>query len=153
MGAMSLLSRHSPVPSQGAPQLSESKGPSQGGEIAKSVATAAMVAMMSDARLKENIEPIGDALGKVMQLRGVNFDWSGDNAANLPQPEEGRQLGFLAQEVEKVIPEVVQTFGDGYKAVAYGQINALLIEAIKEQQELLKAQAERLEVLESEVYR
>ena len=77
----------------------------------------------SDKRLKSNIKPLNDALQKVKQLNGVSFEMN-----NKPK------IGVIAQEVQKVIPEVVNTKEDGYLSVSYGNIVGLLIEAIKEQQ-------------------
>ena len=74
----------------------------------------------SDERLKTNIETIPNALEKVNSLRGVTFDKDGV-----------RGLGVIAQEVEKILPEVVIE-GEEYKSVAYGNIVGVLIEAIKE---------------------
>jgi len=74
----------------------------------------------SDERLKTNIETIPNALEKVNSLRGVTFDKDGE-----------RGLGVIAQEVEKILPEVVIQ-GEEYKSVAYGNIVGVLIEAIKE---------------------
>jgi hypothetical protein len=77
----------------------------------------------SDEKLKENIQTIDNALDKVKNLRGVEYD----------RKDSGEhQIGVIAQEVEKIIPEVV--YGDELKSVAYGNIVGLLIEAIKEQQ-------------------
>jgi hypothetical protein len=92
------------------------------------------VTAYSDIRLKENIEVIGDALGKVKQLRGVTFD-------RIDEEELGRQTGLIAQEVEEVLPEAVITLEDEMqtKSVAYGNMVGLLIEAIKEQQEQIDA--------------
>ena len=79
------------------------------------------VTASSDELLKENIKTIENALDKVSQLRGVEFDYK----------ENGiHSLGFIAQEVEKVIPDLV--FGDDPKTVAYQNFVALLVEAIKE---------------------
>ena len=78
----------------------------------------------SDERLKKNINTITDPLGKVLQLRGVTFTWN----------QSGRDsIGVIAQEVEKIIPEIV-TETNGVKQVAYDALVPLLIEAIKEQQ-------------------
>ena len=87
----------------------------------------------SDQRYKKNIFPIENALQKVMQLQGVNYYWRAEefrekNFVSTPQ------IGLIAQEVEKVIPQVVETDPNGYKAVEYSKLVALLIEAIKEQQ-------------------
>lgn len=77
----------------------------------------------SDARLKININPIDNALSKVLQLAGVEFDWKDNNQ---------RSIGVIAQQVEQVLPELVETSSNGYKSVSYGNLAALLIEAIKE---------------------
>ena len=79
----------------------------------------------SDERLKKNIKPIENALYKVMQLDGVEFDWNCEY-------KSGHDIGVLAQQVEKVVPEVVCIREDGYKAVRYEKLIALLIQAIKE---------------------
>jgi len=70
-----------------------------------------------------------------MQLRGVNFNW---NTTAYPQRmfSDKRTMGFIAQEVEKVVPEIVQTenTAEGYKSVQYDKVVALLVEAVKAQQ-------------------
>jgi hypothetical protein len=82
----------------------------------------------SDETLKENIETINDALLKVDELRGVYFDMKANPGK--------RKTGVIAQEVERVLPEVVSTDPeDGIKSVAYGNVVGLLIEAIKELKE------------------
>ena len=83
--------------------------------------SAGEVTATSDERLKSDIKTIDNALDKVMNMRGVSFT---------KQAEKG--IGVIAQEVEKIIPEVV-TDGE-YKSVAYGNMVGVLIEAIKEQQ-------------------
>jgi hypothetical protein len=93
------------------------------------------IAGSSDVRFKTNIAPIASPLQKVLALRGVNFNW---NTSEFPQKmfSEKRTLGFIAQEVEKVLPEIVQTenTAEGYKSVQYDKVVALLVEAMKEQQ-------------------
>lgn len=79
----------------------------------------------SDIRVKENITTIENALDKVKKLRGVEYN-------KIDNPE--RSIGVIAQEIEEVIPEVVREDDQGMKSVAYGNITAVLIEAIKEQQ-------------------
>ena len=76
----------------------------------------------SDERLKENISTIENALCKVNKMRGVEFDWKDTGI---------HSLGFIAQEVEKVLPDLVKEH-DGIKSLAYGNIASLLVEAIKE---------------------
>jgi len=95
------------------------------------------VTAYSDINLKKNIEVIPDALNKVSQLRGVTFD-------RIDIEDEPRQSGVIAQEVEKVLPEVVRTTKDGMKTVAYGNLVGLLIESIKElKEEVETLKAER----------
>ena len=83
------------------------------------------VTASSDVRFKKNIKTIQDALDKVLNMRGVTFE-------RLETP--GTEIGVIAQEVEKVVPEVVTTDSKGHKSVAYSNMVAVLIEAIKEQQ-------------------
>jgi hypothetical protein len=83
--------------------------------------TAVSVVGSSDERFKQNIATIEKALEKTEALRGVSFDRNNQH-----------EIGLIAQEVEKIIPEVVVTNENGYKAVNYGAIVGLLIEAIKE---------------------
>ena len=82
----------------------------------------------SDERLKDNITPIEGALDKINQIGGYGFDWN-DNSEH-----SGHDVGVIAQEIEKVLPEVVVDRDNGYKAVRYDKIVALLINAVKEQQ-------------------
>ena len=102
----------------------------------------------SDERLKENIETVSGALDKVTRLRGVNYEWRAD-AERRVGPMSGRHLGLIAQEVETVVPEVVDTSDDGYKSINYDNLTGLLVEAIKDQQEMIKAQAARIRALET----
>ncbi|MDB5202486.1 MAG: hypothetical protein JWQ27_1895 [Ferruginibacter sp.] len=88
----------------------------------------------SDRRYKKNIKPINGALNKVMHLRGVRYEMLADDfAANHFIP--GIHMGLIAQDVEAVVPEVVNTGTDGYKAIDYAKLVPLLIEAIKELQQ------------------
>jgi len=101
----------------------------------------------SDLRFKRNIEGITNALDIVSQLRGVTYDWRMDE---FPERNfsEGRDMGVIAQEIELLVPEVVSTGSDGYKAVEYGHLVGLLIEAIKEQQGIIDEQQCRITSLE-----
>ena len=98
----------------------------------------------SDASLKENVKNIENPLEKVNQINGVTFDWTEDyikeNGGEDNYFVRKNDVGVIAQEVEKVLPEVVATRKDGIKAVKYDRIVALLIESIKE----LKKEIEEL---------
>lgn len=86
----------------------------------------------SDARLKKNVETLDSSLEKVAALRGVSFDWRHEEFPEY-NFDHGHQLGLIAQEVEKVVPEVIAVEEeDGFKAVEYGKLVPVLIEAIKE---------------------
>jgi hypothetical protein len=90
----------------------------------------------SDARVKENVHTIDNALDKVTQLRGVSYNKIG---------ETEEKIGVIAQEIEKVLPQVVQEDAEGMKSVAYGNIVGVLIEAIKEQQKQIDELKARLD--------
>jgi hypothetical protein len=75
-------------------------------------------------------------------LRGVNFEWKDSSAL-----EKGTRIGFIAQEVEPVLPEVVSKSDDAYM-MQYGPISALLVEAVKDQQKIITGQQEVIKSLE-----
>jgi len=87
----------------------------------------------SDIRFKTDINPIKDALNKVLSLEGVTFKYD-KTVPNGDKYPDTTQIGFIAQQVEPIVPEVVTTNYDGYKAMSYPNLTALLTEAIKEQQ-------------------
>ena len=90
----------------------------------------------SDISLKENISPISNALDKISQISGVQFDWNKEyidkNGGEDGYFVRKRDVGVIAQEIQKVLPEVVAKRSNGTLAVKYDRIIALLIEAIKE---------------------
>ncbi|HOY39590.1 MAG TPA: tail fiber domain-containing protein [Bacteroidales bacterium] len=93
----------------------------------------------SDLTLKENIETINNPLEKVLQLNGVYFTYKitelaadADSNTVISDEPPHRQMGLIAQEVEEIVPEVVNTNENGLKGVSYQNLIALLIEAIKE---------------------
>jgi N-acetylneuraminic acid mutarotase len=102
----------------------------------------------SDVRYKKNIQPLGNALAKLRQLNGVTYTL---NSAAFPEWNFSNQLqyGLIAQEVEKVFPEMVHTISDkGYKGVDYVKLIPVLLESIKEQQaqiDLLMRKIEKIE--------
>ena len=88
----------------------------------------------SDCRLKKYVKPIKNALDKIDQIRGVEFDWkvTDEKMEKEVHSFEGHDVGVIAQEIEAVLPEVVTTRDSGYKAVRYDKIVPLLIQGIKE---------------------
>jgi hypothetical protein len=95
----------------------------------------------SDRRLKHDIEPITNALQKVLKLRGVNFLWN-----ESVEGMNGLQMGFIGQEAAEVIPEVVSIKNDHY-SMQYAPITALLVEAVKEQQNIIESQQKVIDEL------
>ncbi len=94
------------------------------------------VLVCSDIRYKKNITPLTNSLHNVLSLEGIHYDWDSqkfpDKAFN-----DKRQIGFSAQELELIYPEMVHTDDDGYKSVDYSRLTPVLVEAIKEQQEII----------------
>ena len=86
---------------------------------------------MSDLNLKKNIETIENPLEKIEKLRGVYFNYKNN--------DERKQMGMIAQEVEKIIPEVVYITNEETKAIAYNNLIGLLIEGIKELSNIIKS--------------
>lgn len=112
-------------------------GQFNGGVIASGYFTS------SDARLKKNIAAIPNGLEKILALHGVTFDW---RQSEFPERRfDGKKhVGLIAQEVEKVLPELVHTDNKGYRSVDYVAVVPVLVEAIKQQQKQIDAlKAER----------
>lgn len=101
--------------------ISSIAGPSGVGNIT----AAGTVTAASDIRLKKDILALDKNLERVLQLKPVSFRWKTDHT-------QAKQIGFIAQDLEKVVPEVVLTSADGMKSVAYGNLVSLIAGAIKE---------------------
>jgi hypothetical protein len=91
---------------------------------------------VSDLRLKKNVETLENSLDKLLQLNPVEFDWEEITPEYNYFVEKGisHSIGFIAQQVKTVVPEIVQIKDNGYYTVDYPRVNALLVEGIKEQQ-------------------
>lgn len=107
----------------------------------------------SDKRYKENIENIQSPLEKINKIRGVSFDWTQEYLDNHGGEDEyflrKHDIGVIAQEIEEILPEIIGTREDGFKAVKYEKLTPLLIEAIKSQQQLIRSLSDRILALES----
>jgi hypothetical protein len=109
----------------------------------------------SDIRLKKNIKRIEDStsLSQVMQLNPVYYEWKENTPSSLRQNyPEGRQIGLIAQEVQKYIPEVVKTeplYDKEYKGIDYGRLVTVLIGAVQEQQKEIIELKEKVAALEA----
>jgi hypothetical protein len=98
----------------------------------------------SDNRLKTNIKPIKGSLDKILNIEGVSFEWK-DGYDDRVQNKTN--LGVIAQDVQKVVPEIVKERQDGYLAVQYDQLIPVLIESIKDQQKQIDDLKKKLEEL------
>jgi uncharacterized protein YidB (DUF937 family) len=133
-GAGYITSSHTHTPAQaGLSNLS-----SNGNALAGSFTATGDITAFSDARVKENVETLPNALESVKQMRGVTYNKIG---------EEKQSVGVIAQELEEVVPQLVHTDEEGMKSVAYGNITAVLIEALKEQQAQIEELKSRLDGL------
>jgi hypothetical protein len=102
----------------------------------------------SDQRLKSNIVPLTNVLEKIQQIHGVSFDWNA-TYASLGYSTEGRQIGVLAQEVQRVFPELVTKWGNhNYLGLDYSRLTAVLVEAVKELAAHNEALSQRVQALE-----
>lgn len=101
--------------------------------FAGNVTVNGIVTATSDESLKKNISPLKNNIDKIMQLRPVSFQWKDEKRS------VEREIGFIAQDLERVIPEVVRTSEDGLKSVAYGNLVAVVVGAIQEIYQEVKA--------------
>ncbi|MBI4657126.1 MAG: tail fiber domain-containing protein, partial [Elusimicrobia bacterium] len=100
--------------------------------------------VLSDVRLKTGIAPLTSSLEKVRKLKGVSFYWKDPERIGA---DSGKHIGLIAQEVEKIMPQWVKEDKNGYKWLSKEGIDAVLVEAIKEQQSMIEENDKRIEVL------
>ena len=84
----------------------------------------------SDGRWKENVEPLRNALGLLKHLVPVTYEWR--RRGNKPKYANGTQVGFIAQEVQQVVPDAVQERDDGYKTMQASKLTAVAVGAVAE---------------------
>jgi len=104
----------------------------------------------SDLRWKKNISSLNNALERILSLQGVVYEFK---TTEYPEMgfESGKQIGLVAQELENIFPELVNTNINGFKAVAYDKLSVVLVEAIKEQQQQIESYKSQLQTLQEKV--
>ena len=89
-------------------------------------------------------------MNKVKLLQPVEYEWNKEKFPEENFPDE-KQIGLIAQEVEKIFPEIVATNKDGYKSIDYSKISVLLLQAMKEQQNEIEQQSDEISKMKSEL--
>lgn len=119
-----------------------------GGILYNGTVSATAFMYISDARLKEHVREISSPLERVLKLHGVTYDWK-DRSRTTNRVD---QVGLLAQDVEKVFPEAVNVHPEsGIKSVGYANLIAPIIEALKEQQEIIVRQQQEISEIKKEL--
>ena len=108
--------------------------------VSGSIKASGAVVQGSDRRLKEDIYPIDNALSKIDNIDGVNFTYKDTGL---------KSIGVIAQDIQKVLPEVVSEDNNGYLGVNYSGIVPVLIEAVREQNSIIKSLEDRISKLEN----
>ncbi|WP_164974307.1 tail fiber domain-containing protein [Filimonas effusa] len=122
--------------------------------VAGNINATSTTNLSSDGRLKKDIQPIKGALNTIDALRPVSFKWNGKAMARQHMPTDKKvHYGFIAQELEKVLTQVVTTANDDMhsKALAYNEIIPVLAEAVKERQQLIERLTEENTALEQQL--
>ncbi|RKQ43271.1 endosialidase-like protein [Roseivirga pacifica] len=111
-------------------------------------ATVISLTETSDKRFKQNIEVITNPIDAIKLINGVRYDWRIDEFPNR-RFKTGKNIGFIAQEVRAVFPELVSESSDGYLSVSYSGLTPILVEAVKDQQETIESQAQIIDELKT----
>ena len=104
----------------------------------------------SDIKVKENISPLGNVIGKVGEISCISFDYNTSEFKN-KKFSNSRQIGVIAQEIQVVFPELVAKDKDGDLMVNYTQLSTVALQAIKELTQMLENSNRRIEALELQI--
>lgn len=127
--------------------------PTQKLHVAGNICYTGTIGACSDERYKQDIETIGNALETLLKLRGVTYNWKQGEYPEM-NFDDGKHLGFLAQEVKDLLPGVVLIDDQGYMSIDYGRLTPVLVEAMKElktQNDELRTKTDRIAELESQM--
>ena len=126
--------------------------PTQKLHVVGNICYTGAIAACSDFRYKTNINPIQNSLAKLMLLQGVNYYWKTSEYTNMDFSDR-KQVGFIAQDLEKIFPEMVFTDDKGYKSIDYSRLTPVLVETIKEQQKQITNITNRLNEIEKMLHK
>jgi len=115
--------------------------------VSSTLTSSSGITCPSDIRYKKDVAPLSNSLQKIMQMNGVNYYWKTAEFPNMHFTGK-MQVGFIAQDVEKIFPEMVFTDESGYKSIDYSRLTPVLVETIKEQEKQIISITERLSQLE-----
>jgi len=126
--------------------------PTQKLHVVGNICYTGAIAACSDLRYKTNINPIQNSLTKLMLLQGVDYYWKTLEYTNMDFSDR-KQIGFIAQDLEKIFPEMVFTDDKGYKSIDYSRLTPVLVETIKEQQIQIASITNRLNEIEKMLHK
>lgn len=121
--------------------------PSQRLHVVGNICYTGAIAACSDERYKTDIHPLQNSLAGLMQLQGVSYNWKTQVFSDMGFSDR-KQIGFIAQDLEKIFPEMVFTDDKGYKSIDYSRLTPVLVETIKEQQKQIADITGRLKEIE-----
>ena len=116
------------------------------GDFDRVVLASCGILSCSDVRYKKNIYPLTNSLSSILSLDGIYYNWDNEKFPDKCFTDQ-RQVGIIAQELEKYFPELVNTDRSGFKTVDYSRMTPILLEAIKEQQVMINSQDEKINTL------
>jgi hypothetical protein len=125
------------------------RNPSEKLHVSGSICATGSIGSCSDERFKENIHDIDNALDQVERIKGVEFSWKKEDYPDYDFSDE-EQIGFIAQDLKEVLPEVVSVGSDGYHSIDYGKLTPVLVEAVKQlktENDELRARLDRIEAM------
>ncbi len=107
------------------------RNPSEKLHVSGSICATGSIGSCSDERFKENIHDIDNALDRIEKIKGVEFNWKRDEYPDYDFSDE-EQVGFIAQDLKEILPEVVSVGSNGYHSIDYGKLTPVLVEAVKQ---------------------
>jgi hypothetical protein len=117
--------------------------PSEALHVDGNICYTGLIGACSDKRYKKDIARITGSLDKILEMRGITYRWKQEEFPHRDFDDK-THLGFIAQEVEELCPEIVMTDDNGYKSIDYSRLTPVLVEAIKDQQNQIEAQQEQI---------